>query len=269
MTTPTIEAVSEAPAATAAPAVQTYELEALGRDIAARIKKGDKAKANADDLYLSAGLHLIEAKRLTNNFSAFLRDHCGGLSRSRADELIKIAEGAAEEVREKNRVRDRRRRAKAASVREPRTPVTSKIRSSSSRPPSTPGFPRWTTRPGVRQSTTSAIGGSVAMTKRDRTRVLGPGDAPPWAGLTLDEIARGGRDDQVRNLRSAIGWRLNLMIGVDRVVCTCPVPQHQGVELHTITMRQHDQRGVFIKCSMGHSAEHVLRAILGQIEKRD
>ena len=126
MTTPTIEAVSEAPAATAAPAVQTYELEALGRDIAARIKKGDKAKANADDLYLSAGLHLIEAKRLTNNFSAFLRDHCGGLSRSRADELIKIAEGAAEEVREKNRVRDRRRRAKAASVREPRTPVTSK-----------------------------------------------------------------------------------------------------------------------------------------------
>ena len=48
MTTPTIEAVSEAPAATAAPAVQTYELEALGRDIAARIKKGDKAKAHDD-----------------------------------------------------------------------------------------------------------------------------------------------------------------------------------------------------------------------------
>ena len=102
--------------------VPTVELKELGLDIIARVKKGDKAKDHADHLYLSAGLQLIEAKRRTNNFSAFLRDHCGGLSRSRAHELIKIAEGKGEEVQSKNRERDRRRRAKAASVREPRTP---------------------------------------------------------------------------------------------------------------------------------------------------
>ena len=96
-------------------------LEALGRSIVARVERGDKAKDRADQMYRSAGLQLIEAKSRAPNFSAFLRDHCNGLSRSRAYELIAIAEGKAEEVRSQNRERDRRRRAKAAGVREPRT----------------------------------------------------------------------------------------------------------------------------------------------------
>ena len=93
-------------------------------------------------------------------------------------------------------------------------------------------------------------------------------DATLGRAPTLDELASaaGGTIKFVQKLaRPPTGWRLNLTIGADRCGAgTCPAPQHQGVELHTITMRQHDQRGVFIKCSMGHSAEHVLRAILGR-----
>ena len=96
-------------------------LETLGRDIVARIEAGDKSTDRADQLYRSAGLQLIEARSRVPDFSAFLRDHCNGLSRSRAYELIAIAEGKATEVRSKNRTRDRRRREKAAGVREPRT----------------------------------------------------------------------------------------------------------------------------------------------------
>ena len=43
--------------------------------------------------------------------------------------------------------------------------------------------------------------------------------------------------------------RLNLMIDVDYVVCQCPVPQLEGTEPHSITMRQQDTRGVGIKCA--------------------
>jgi hypothetical protein len=97
-------------------------LEMLGRHIVARIEAGDKSAERATQMYISAGLKLIEAKRLVPNFKNFLRDHCNNLSRSRAYELIKIANGKSEEVRSNNRTRDHRRREKAAGVREPRTP---------------------------------------------------------------------------------------------------------------------------------------------------
>lgn len=96
-------------------------LEYIGRDIVARIEAGDKARGRADDMYRSAGLQLIEARNRVADFSAFLRQHCKGLSRSRAYELIAIAEGKGEDVRSNNRARDHRRRNKAAGVREPRT----------------------------------------------------------------------------------------------------------------------------------------------------
>src|SRR4051794_37091205 len=72
-------------------------LESLGRDIVARIKAGEAAAARSEAMYVSAGLQLIEAKRRVPNFTAFLRKHCKGLSRSRAYELIDIAEGKADE----------------------------------------------------------------------------------------------------------------------------------------------------------------------------
>jgi hypothetical protein len=96
-------------------------LETLGQEIVARIATGDTNKARADQMYISAGLQLIEAKGRVDDFSAFLREHCNDLSRSRAYELIKIAKGKSEEVRSNNRARDRRRREKTAGVREPRT----------------------------------------------------------------------------------------------------------------------------------------------------
>lgn len=99
----------------------TATLETLGQEIMARIEAGDTAKDRADHLHKSAGLQLIEARNRVPDFTAFLREHCNGLSRSRAYELIDIAEGKAEEVRSKNRMRDRRRREKAVNVREPRT----------------------------------------------------------------------------------------------------------------------------------------------------
>lgn len=100
-------------------------LDALGQEIVARIGAGDKSAERASQMYISAGLKLLEAKRLVPNFKKFLRNHCSDLSRSRAYELIKIANGKSEEVRSNNRTRDRRRRDKAASVREPRTPSLS------------------------------------------------------------------------------------------------------------------------------------------------
>ena len=94
-------------------------LEALGRDIVAEIEAGDKARGRADEIVSRASTK--EARARGPDFSVFLRDHCTGLSRSRAYELVAIAEGKAEEVRSNNRTRDRRRREKAARVREPRT----------------------------------------------------------------------------------------------------------------------------------------------------
>ena len=95
--------------------------EALGQDIVARIEAGDKSAERASQMHISAGLKLIEAKRLVPNFKNFLRNHCKDLSRSRAYELIKIANGKSEEVRSNNRARDRRRRDQAARVRGSRT----------------------------------------------------------------------------------------------------------------------------------------------------
>jgi hypothetical protein len=96
-------------------------VEMLGQDIVARIASGDKNKAKAEEMYKSAGLQLIEARQRVPDFKAFLRDHCDGLSRSRAYELIKIAEGKSEEVRSNNRARDLRRRENQGGVRGSRT----------------------------------------------------------------------------------------------------------------------------------------------------
>jgi hypothetical protein len=124
---PDFQTPDEAAAGTATPHEGGVSVtpEMLGQEIVARIAAGDKSAERASQMYISAGLTLIEAKRLLPDFKAFLRDHCNGLSRSRAYELIEIASGKSEEVRSKNRTRDRRRRDKAARVREPRTPSSS------------------------------------------------------------------------------------------------------------------------------------------------
>ena len=65
-------------------------LKTLGEEIVWQIAMGDNA---GDEFYKSAGLQLIKAKKCVKNFKAFLRDHCNNLSRSRAYELIDIADG--------------------------------------------------------------------------------------------------------------------------------------------------------------------------------
>jgi hypothetical protein len=95
--------------------------EQLGRAIIARYHAGLKAEKQANDRFISAGRMLIEAKSRVSNFKAFLRDHCNGLSHSRAYELIKIANGQIDEVRAQTNARKRQFRMKrgvaAAAVR--------------------------------------------------------------------------------------------------------------------------------------------------------
>ena len=54
-------------------------LEALGRDIVARIEAGDKARGRADEMYKSAGLQLKEARARGPDFSVFLAIIAPGL----------------------------------------------------------------------------------------------------------------------------------------------------------------------------------------------
>jgi len=95
-------------------------LDQLGKEIVARIEAGDRSKAMAEDRYRSAGLLLIEARRRVpvKGLAAFLKDHCAGLSLTRAKELVAIAEGRTtqEEVRAKATARKRKSRASAAAT---------------------------------------------------------------------------------------------------------------------------------------------------------
>jgi hypothetical protein len=105
-------------------------LEQLGNAIKVMVRK-------SDDFLISAGLKLVEArKRIAAEgitWADFLHQHCGGLSRSRANELIRIGEGktTVEAMRERARqgmaASRERARARAASVRNvtdtPREPL--------------------------------------------------------------------------------------------------------------------------------------------------
>lgn len=115
--------------------VSATPLERLGREIVARIEAGDKAKDRADQMYKSAGLQLIEARNRVPDFSAFLRDHCDGLGRSRAYELIAIADGrrTTEETRARSRTRAQRSRANKATA-----SATSRTRGVSTKKPQPP-----------------------------------------------------------------------------------------------------------------------------------
>jgi len=72
-------------------------LDTLGATIRAHVTKGDASIEKAEQHYKAAGIHLMEAKervKRTANLTwpAFLNAHCS-IRRSRADELIAIAEG--------------------------------------------------------------------------------------------------------------------------------------------------------------------------------
>lgn len=83
----------------------TETLESLGREAKARIDQGDKAKDRAEQMYISAGLYLKEAKARVEKTKGitwvqYLIKHCP-VGKSRSYELIAIADGrkTVEEVR--------------------------------------------------------------------------------------------------------------------------------------------------------------------------
>lgn len=97
------------------------DLPALGQTAHASIKRGDVSKQRAEDLYRSAGLYLIEAKkrvakRKDMTWPQYLLKHCN-VGQSRANEIIMIADGrtSLEDVRERarDRMADVRRRQKS------------------------------------------------------------------------------------------------------------------------------------------------------------
>jgi hypothetical protein len=89
-------------------------VQQLGHEIVANYQAGLIAGEEAETRLVTAGMQLIEAKSKVANFEDFVKDHCNGLSRSRAYELIDIASGKIEEVRAKNRARKLRHRQKQA-----------------------------------------------------------------------------------------------------------------------------------------------------------
>jgi hypothetical protein len=86
--------------------------ENLGKQILANVEAGDKAKNQALDRYINAGKMLLEARSRVRSFEAFVDNHCEGLGRSRAYELIDIALGKGEKVRANRNERQRRHRAR-------------------------------------------------------------------------------------------------------------------------------------------------------------
>jgi hypothetical protein len=97
-------------------AFEDTDLSGLGREARARIVAGDKAKSRSEDMYKSAGLYLIEAKKRVSKtkgltWSKWLSENCP-IGVRRSYDLISLADGTVtlEQMREN----------KAASVAEVR-----------------------------------------------------------------------------------------------------------------------------------------------------
>lgn len=87
--------------------LEGYDLSALGSHAHGHYKAAEKHKEKAEQQYLSAGLYLKEAKQRVlktrgMTFEKFLKDHCP-IGRSRAYEVIAIADGTKtyEETKER------------------------------------------------------------------------------------------------------------------------------------------------------------------------
>jgi hypothetical protein len=97
----------------------------LTRRINALVEKGDRAAEKAEQFYKAAGIHIKEIKqRESEHWEAIVRDKCG-LGRSRAYELMAIADGKTtlEKVRADTNERKKVHRAKPESVPERTEPA--------------------------------------------------------------------------------------------------------------------------------------------------
>jgi hypothetical protein len=99
----------------------------LGSTIKAHMSAGEKYEDKAEQHFKSAGMHLLEAKaRIAAGeygapFGAFISKECGGLSSSRAYELIAIANGTktVESIRAEKAASVRKCREQAAAASSP------------------------------------------------------------------------------------------------------------------------------------------------------
>jgi len=82
--------------------------EQLGKAIMTNYEAGQTAGKQAMERLMAAGRQLIVAKSRCFNFTNFLRDHCNGLSRSYAYDLIAIANGKIDKVRANSKARKQR-----------------------------------------------------------------------------------------------------------------------------------------------------------------
>lgn len=92
-------------------------ISTLCNQIKAFIEKGNLAVKKSEDLYLSAGCSLLELKkRVPDQWLKHAKDDIG-ISKTRAYELVAIAEGrtTTEETRERTNTRTKRSRAKKKS----------------------------------------------------------------------------------------------------------------------------------------------------------
>jgi len=105
------------------PNLTNSRLPELGKEILDHVNCGKAANSQAKEArveakqrFICGGRLLIEAKRRATDFTAFLREHCNGISVSWAYKLIRMAGGEAEveKVRADARERKRRQRAKAS-----------------------------------------------------------------------------------------------------------------------------------------------------------
>jgi len=89
----------------------------LARRVKALIEKADKAADKAEQFYKSAGLTIKEIKEKYPNWEAIVRDECG-IGRSRAYELISIADGRSTlaMIRASTNERQKIHKAKSQSV---------------------------------------------------------------------------------------------------------------------------------------------------------
>ena len=92
-------------------------LETLGKEIVARVEKGRQYQDKAAEMFVSAGEMLVELRdrankdKLKGGFKVAIAKYCKGLSRSRAYEILAVADGTKTigQVRSERATRERNR----------------------------------------------------------------------------------------------------------------------------------------------------------------
>jgi hypothetical protein len=99
----------------------------LARRVKALIEKGDRAAEKAEQFYKAAGIHIKEIKEQSEDWETIVRERCG-LGRSRAYELMAIADGKTtlEKLRERSNTSSRVSHAKKSAEQRTAAPAVAR-----------------------------------------------------------------------------------------------------------------------------------------------